>query len=103
MSNAKDENDIIVILGGGVIGSAIAYYLSIRGRKSIIVEQTEIAAGASGKAGGFLAKDWNKGTLASISSRSFDLHLELSKCLEVDYGFRLVDTFQVLLHKFTKG
>ena len=55
----------IIIIGGGVIGVSTAYYLSrhtafTASKGSIrvtIVEGSEIAAGASGKAGGFLARD----------------------------------------------
>ena len=48
-----------VIIGGGVIGCAIAYYLSKLDHdftKIILVERNEIAGHASGKAGGFLGK-----------------------------------------------
>jgi hypothetical protein len=40
------------ISGGGVIGACTAYFLS---RCGIDVERSEVAAAASGKAGGFLA------------------------------------------------
>jgi len=41
----------VVICGGGVIGACTAYYLSLRGIDVIVVERTEVAAAASGKAG----------------------------------------------------
>jgi glycine/D-amino acid oxidase-like deaminating enzyme len=51
----------VVICGGG-IGASIAYFLSRRGVKPIVVERTGIACAASGKAGGFLARHWCDGT-----------------------------------------
>ena len=33
----------VVIIGGGVIGSAIAYYLTKRGKKVILLEKNAIA------------------------------------------------------------
>jgi glycine/D-amino acid oxidase-like deaminating enzyme len=46
----------VCILGGGVVGASIAYYLSLRGVSCVIVEKTSIASAASGKSGGFLAR-----------------------------------------------
>ena len=40
----------VVICGGGVIGSAIAYFLSLRGVAATIIERTEVACAASGDA-----------------------------------------------------
>lgn len=52
----------IVIIGGGIIGVCTAYYLvtdpSLPADTSVtLVEGTRIAAGASGHAGGFLARE----------------------------------------------
>lgn len=38
----------VVICGGGVIGAAIAYFLSLRGVAATVVERSEIACAASG-------------------------------------------------------
>lgn len=80
----------VVVCGGGVVGASTAYYLTKRGCAPTIVERCEIAAEASGKAGGFLARDWNDGNpaLAALSRASFDLHDELSRELgaeTIDY------------------
>lgn len=47
----------IVILGGGIQGTSLSYFLARKGIRSIVVENVEIAAAASGKAGGFLARN----------------------------------------------
>jgi hypothetical protein len=68
----------VVICGAGVIGACTAYFLSRRGIDVIVVERTEVAAAASGKAGGFLALDWCAGTpLDALARRSFSLHAAL--------------------------
>lgn len=70
-----------VILGGGIIGSAIAYYLSAnkpQGEIYIIEQSTELFSSASGFAAGFLARDWFAPSLAPLGALSFDLHHELA-------------------------
>ena len=52
----------ILIVGGGVIGTSIAYFLSRGGAEPVVIERTGIASAASGKSGGFLALDWCDGT-----------------------------------------
>jgi glycine/D-amino acid oxidase-like deaminating enzyme len=42
----------------GVIGACAAHFLSLRGNEVIVIERAEVAAAASGKAGGFLGLDW---------------------------------------------
>ena len=45
----------VIIIGAGVIGSAIAYYLSRKGIEATVIERCDTACAASGKSGGFLA------------------------------------------------
>ena len=84
----------VLICGGGVIGASIAYFLSLRGIKATIIERTGIACAASGKSGGFLARDWCDGTpLQSLARHSFDLHAELADRLGNDWGYRRLVTY----------
>lgn len=86
----------VVICGAGVIGASIAYYLSGRGVDVTVIERTGVACAASGKSGGFLARDWCDGTPQDALARlSFDLHADLAANLGADYGYRRVDTLQV--------
>ncbi|MEI7883922.1 MAG: FAD-binding oxidoreductase [Clostridia bacterium] len=61
------KTDIIVI-GAGVVGGAIAYYLSKMGKKVLVLEKDDIAAGASGA---------NQGQI-SITDREFGVELDWS-------------------------
>jgi glycine/D-amino acid oxidase-like deaminating enzyme len=85
----------VVICGGGVIGACTAYFLARSGIEVVVVEGTEVAAAASGKAGGFLALDWCAGTpLDALTRRSFHLHASLASELAGDWGHRPMTAYQ---------
>ena len=86
----------VVICGAGVIGAAVAYYLSRRGVHATVIERYGVACAASGKSGGFLALDWCDGSpLAALARTSFQLHAELAHSLDTDYGYRRLTTLGV--------
>ncbi|KAI0092695.1 hypothetical protein BDY19DRAFT_925648 [Irpex rosettiformis] len=81
-----------VILGTGIIGLSTAYYLSrfaedeategsqTEKHEIHLVEATpELFASASGKAAGFLAKDWFQPAVAPLGEFSFGLHRKLAE------------------------
>ncbi|KZT60437.1 FAD dependent oxidoreductase [Calocera cornea HHB12733] len=93
----------IVIIGGGVIGSSTAYYLTRHPAFNSaeiaihIVEASFIAAGSSGKGGGFLAEDWHQPYTASLGKLSFRLHDELAQEYGGDklWGYRRMKTLNL--------
>src|SRR5712664_259089 len=90
MSRAKR----VVICGGGAIGVAIAYFLSRRGARPVVIERHAVAGAASGKSGGFLALDWCRGSaLDRLARRSFELHAELAAELGNPWFYRRLETY----------
>src|SRR5881397_3284452 len=88
----------VVICGGGVIGACTAYFLSRRGIDVTVVERREVAAAASGKAGGFLALDWCVGSpLDALARRSFALHASLSEEIDSDWGYQRMTAYSGLV------
>src|SRR5262249_29387371 len=84
----------VVICGAGAIGASIAYFVSRRGVKPVVVERTGVACAASGKAGGFLARHWCDGTpLQQLARHRFDLHAELADQNSEDWGYGRVMTY----------
>jgi glycine/D-amino acid oxidase-like deaminating enzyme len=83
-----------LIVGGGVIGTSVAYHLAARGADVIVIERSAIACAASGKSGGFLAMDWCDGTpLMHLARRSFELHAELAEGHAGEWGYRRMTTY----------
>jgi len=84
----------VLICGGGVIGACTAYFLARRGVDVTVVERTEVACAASGKAGGFLALDWCAGSpLDSLARRSFALHAQLASELDDEWSYRRMNAY----------
>src|SRR5712671_6037224 len=84
----------VLICGGGVIGASIAYFLSRRGVGVTVIERVGVASAASGKAGGFLARDWCDGSpLGPLARRSFALHARLAREIGGDWGYRRLTTY----------
>jgi glycine/D-amino acid oxidase-like deaminating enzyme len=89
-----------VVVGGGLLGSALTYYLASEGIDTLLLERGELNREASGANAGSLhiqvmrQPDWSPEWLARIAP-SFPLHLEaarhwrtLEKELDADLGVR---------------
>ncbi len=77
----------VVIVGGGIMGCATAYYLAKEGLKPIVVEKSDIGGEASGSNGGGVrqsARNLKEMPLAMESIRMYgELHEELG--MDVEY------------------
>jgi len=90
----------IAVCGGGVIGAALAHELARRGARVTLIERWRVAGAASGKSGGFLARDWCDGTpLEALARASFDLHDDWAAALGNPYGYRRVTTFSAAMSR----
>jgi glycine/D-amino acid oxidase-like deaminating enzyme len=71
-----------IVIGGGIIGTSIAYFLSeSSGDPSsihIVESSSRLFASASGYAAGFLARDWFAPAAAELGALSFKLHNHLA-------------------------
>ena len=88
----------VVICGGGVVGACTGYFLARRGIGVTVVERSGVACAASGKAGGFLARDWCAGSpLDALARRSFALHASLLQDLGGDWGYQRMTAYSGLI------
>ncbi len=71
----------VVVVGGGIVGVACAYYLARAGQRVTVVEKDLIAAGASGRNGGHLSPTID-GAWAPLARLALDTWPELAE--EID-------------------
>ncbi|EEK78794.1 FAD-binding oxidoreductase [Bacillus cereus] len=79
----------VLIIGGGIIGCSIAYYISKYGRDVTIIEKGEFVSGTSSRCdGNILAIDKDPGFDSQMSLVSQKLVTELSEELEHSFEYR---------------
>ncbi len=85
-----------VVIGGGVVGSAIAYYLARRGIRPVLVERGAPGAGTSSAAGGAVALlTKTPGTKLEMALRSLSLYDEIVRQFEIDFEFHVNGSIMV--------
>lgn len=91
----KDNTDVAVI-GGGVMGSAIAYYLSKAGIETMLIEKNDIGSGTSSRCDGNVTiVDKDPGFDSQMSLASQELTEEINKDLELPFEYRVLGSILV--------
>ena len=79
----------VVIVGGGIMGLALAYELTRRGVRDVLVlERGYLNAGASGRNGGGVRAQWTTPTMIRLARRSLALCDRFAVDLGVNVWFR---------------
>lgn len=77
-----------VIVGGGVIGCALAYYLAREGLTDcVVLESGYLASGATGRCGGGIRQQWSTEENARLAIESVRAFEGLSRELDADIEF----------------
>ncbi len=76
----------IVVIGGGAVGSSIAYHLAKGGSSVTLVERDSVASHASGFSGGLLNPTSETGKLVPLHHQSFRMHQEMLHRLQEESG-----------------
>ena len=88
LSTSASSMKNIVVVGGGVQGTSVAYQLAKKASsplKITILESKEPASAASGKGGGFMARSWGDGSpTQGLHHLAFDMYEDLAKELGCD-------------------
>ncbi len=77
-----------VIIGGGVMGTAIAYYLAREGiTNTVVIEASHLAAGATGRCAGGIRQQWSTEANTKLAIESVRLFKGLEDELGADIEF----------------
>jgi len=77
-----------VIIGGGVVGASIAYWLASRGLRDIVLlEKNALATGATGKSAGLVRRHYTNRWDAGLAHESWQFFQQWSDVIGGDCGF----------------
>ncbi len=78
----------VVIVGGGIVGTAIAYYLTQKGMKDVVVlEKSYISSGATGRCAGGIRQQWSESSNVRLAMRSVRHFENFKKDLDADIEY----------------
>ncbi|MFH1551112.1 MAG: FAD-binding oxidoreductase [Planctomycetota bacterium] len=81
------KNAEVVIIGGGVVGTAIAYNLAGIGVKDVVlVERDTLASGSTGRAAGGIRQQWSEPANVRLARASIDIFKNFKKTMGRDIG-----------------
>jgi sarcosine oxidase subunit beta len=81
----------VVVIGGGIIGTSIAYHLARAGvRDVLLVERDELAAGSTSKAAGGVRAQFSDGLNVQLGARSLEAFDRFEEDTGYDIGLRRV-------------
>lgn len=90
-----DTTDIIII-GGGVHGSSLAFHLAEKGIKSTVLEKNVLAAGATGRSSGLVRMHYDLELESRLAWLSFPYFLDWKERVGGDCGFTRTGFLQLV-------
>ena len=96
MSEALTRSPDVLIIGGGVIGCSIAYHLTRRGcRKVVVVERYTLGSGSTAKAAGGIRQQFSCEANVRLAMYSVDFFAHFHERLELPPDAGGVDFHQI--------
>ena len=83
-----------IIVGAGISGAALAYYLKKAGaRRVLLLERGELASGGTGKSAAIVRQHYSTTLMARLAKRSVDIFRTMPEEIGSDGGYRGVGYF----------
>src|SRR5882762_10072156 len=96
MSSSLPAEAKVVVVGGGVIGSSVAYHLAKLGWSNVVLlEQNQLAGGTTWHAAGLVGRLRTSTSLTRINQYSADLYASLEKETSHSPGWKQVGSLIV--------
>lgn len=81
----------VIVVGGGIIGSSVAWQLARRGQRVLVIERRDVASGAAGATDGVVGYHTKKpGQQMELAVQSIEMFRTLGEELgeDIEYGFQ---------------
>lgn len=93
---SKKNHAEVAIIGGGIVGCAIAYYVAKSGIDCVLIEKDDIASGTSSRCDGNVTiVDKDPGFDSLMSLKSQELTVDLSEELDLSFEYRALGSLLV--------
>lgn len=87
----------VIVIGGGIIGTSITYYLAKGGKNVLLLERDDLAAGSAGATDGYIILQSKKpGIHLKMALKSAEIYETLTEELGVDIGYRRCGGYYVI-------
>lgn len=92
MANTHD----VIIIGGGVHGASLAFHLTQRGLKPLVLEKSFLAAGATGRSSGVVRMHYDQKECSELAWESFQYFVDWGARVGGDCGFQRTGFLQLV-------
>lgn len=82
------ETHDVVIIGGGIVGLSLAYFLARAGLDACVIERNDIGAESTGRCAGIIGQGHRQAPDQSLVMRAMELWKRFASESELDFEFR---------------